>query len=70
MTVPSVAMTAMGSPLAAATAASAPGSITPITGSGASASVSAGSATPEAVLQATTSILMPRAVNACAAVTA
>ena len=70
LTVPSVAITAMGPSLAAATAAAAPGPITPITGRGAKVACNTGSATEAAVLHATTSILMSRAIRARAACTA
>ena len=69
-TVPSVAMTAMRPCGAAAIAASAPGSITPMTGIGCSVAVRAGSAVADAVLQATTSSLMRWAVSARAHCTA
>ncbi len=70
MTVPSVAMTAIGPSGAAATAASAPGSITPTTGMGASTSVKAGTAAALAVLQATTKSLMSCFISAAEACTA
>jgi hypothetical protein len=55
-------------PLAlAAQAARAPGSMTPITGRSGKRSRSAGSAVADAVLQATTSALMPRSTRPSAA---
>ena len=51
----------------ASQAARAPGSITPMTGSVGKSLAQAGSAVADAVLQATTSALMPRATSASAA---
>ncbi len=57
--VPGVPMTPTPPPRVRRSAARAPGAMTPSTGTG-SAADSAGSATAEAVLHATTSSLMPR----------